>query len=255
MTLRDLQLGLARALIDAENGFDRHIRSNHLSGKRRLQVYRNNMRIGLTEALRAVYPVISRLVGDGFFRYAAVQYIRCHPSTSGNLHEFGGRFADFLRSFEPASSLVYLPDVASLEWTYHQVFHAAGHPPLDRLALSYIPEDRYGELAFRLHPASRLLSSDYPILSIWQVNQGDYIGEQTVDLAQGRVRLLVIRRENLDIEIHVLEEGEFTLLQALAEGCSLATACAHALNAQADIDLTAQLGKHLSQGTLVSFSF
>lgn len=250
--LRDVQLGFAQALFDAEDGgFDRHIRTNRLSGKRRLQVYRNNMLISLTEALRALYPVIYRLVGDGFFRYAAARYIRCHPSASGNLHDFGGRFADFLRTFEPASSLAYLPDVASLEWAYHQVFHADGHPPLDRAALSRIPEDRYGELAFRLHPASRLLTSNYPILRIWQVNQEDYTGDQTVDLAEGGVRLLVIRRDNLDIEIHALEEGEFALLQTLAEGDSLATACEHALNAQADFDLTTELGKHITRGTLV----
>lgn len=256
MTLRDLQLGLVQALFDIEaSGFDGHIRTNRLSGKRRMQVYRNNMLIGLTEVLRAVYPVICCLVGDDFFRYTAAQYIRRYPSTSGNLHEFGGWFADFLRAFEPASSLAYLPDVASFEWAYHQVFHAAEHLTLDRVALSRLPEDRYGELAFRLHPASRLLNSDYPILRIWQVNQADYLGDQTVDLAQGGVRLLVIRRENMDIEIHALEEGEFALLQALAEGHSLATACEHAFNAQADFDLATQLGRHLSRGTLVDFFF
>ena len=254
-SLRDLQLGFAQALFDAEDGgFDRHIRTNRLSGKRRLQIYRNNMLVSLTEALRAVYPVTHRLVGAGFFRYAAAQYIRCHPSTSGDLHDFGGRFADFLRGFTPASSLVYLPDVANLEWAYHQVFHAARHPPLDRVTLRRLPEEHYGELVFRLHPASRLVTSDYPILRIWQVNQEDYSGEQTVDLAAGGVRLLVIRRDNLDIAIQELEAGEFALLQAFATGYNLATACEQALNVQADFDLAIPFGKHIAQGTLVDFA-
>ena len=145
--LRELQLGFAAALLEGDaGGFDRHIRAAGLSGARRLQVYRHNTLLGLTGALEAVYPVVRRLVGEEFFRYAAAQYIARHPSRSGDLHEFGEHFPLFLQSFAPVAELVYLPDVARLEWTYHQVFHAANHPPLDRAALAQTPVERQGEL-------------------------------------------------------------------------------------------------------------
>ncbi|MFC6672833.1 DNA-binding domain-containing protein [Marinobacterium aestuariivivens] len=43
------------------------IPDGRLPAARLLQVYRNNFRISLTEALEAVYPVMQRLVGADFF--------------------------------------------------------------------------------------------------------------------------------------------------------------------------------------------
>ncbi|MDG4594812.1 MAG: DNA-binding domain-containing protein [Candidatus Contendobacter sp.] len=252
--LRELQLGFAAAVLDgAEGDFDRHIRAAGLSGVRRLQVYRNNALLGLTGALEAVYPVVRRVVGEGFFQYAAAQYIACHPSRSGDLHEFGEHFPPFLQSFAPASDLVYLPDVARLEWMYHRVFHAADHRPLDVAALARVSAERQGDLRFELHPAARLLKSTFPILRIWQVNQDDDGDDSMVDLSEGGVKLLIVRRENLEIEFQPLEEGEFDLLQALAGACDFTTACERAMAAQPTLDLPACFQRHVSQGVLVAF--
>jgi hypothetical protein len=252
--LRELQWGFAAALLDGESGdFARHVRAAGLSGARRLQVYRNNTVLGLTGALKAVYPVVRRLVGEAFFQYAGAQYIARHPSRSGDLHEFGEHLPPFLQSFAPTAELVYLPDVARLEWAYHQVFHAASHPPLDLAALARVPAERQGELHFQPHPAARLLESAFPILRIWQVNQADYAGDLTVDLAEGGVKLLIVRRENLDIEFQPLEDGEFSLLRALAGNGDFATACERALAVQPTLDLPACFRRHVLQGTLVAF--
>ena len=252
--LRELQLGFATALLDGDaGGFDRHIRAAGLSGARRLQVYRHNTLLGLTGALEAVYPVVRRLVGEAFFRYAAAQYIARHPSRSGDLHEFGEHFPLFLQSFAPVAEWVYLPDVARLEWAYHQVFHAANHPPLDLTALAQVPAEQQGELRFQLHPAARLLESTFPILRIWQVNQDDDTGDPPVDLAEGGVKLLVFRHEHLGIEFQPLEDGEFSLLRVLAGDGDFATACEQALAAQPTLDLPACFHRHVLQGALVDF--
>ncbi|MBK8534614.1 MAG: putative DNA-binding domain-containing protein [Candidatus Competibacteraceae bacterium] len=254
LRLRELQLDFAAAVLDSEqNGFDRHIRAAGLSGTQRLQVYRNNSLLSLTGALKAVYPVVCRLVGDGFFEYASAQYIARHPSRSGDLHEFGEFFAAFLEAFAPAAELGYLPDVARLEWAYHQVFHAARHLPLDVAALAQVPAEQQGALRFQLHPAARLLESAFPILRIWEVNQDNYAGDPSADLTLGGIKLLVFRRENLEIEFQALEDGEFSLLCALAEGCTFATACEWALAAQPSFDLPACFSRCALQGVLAAF--
>ncbi len=254
LRLRELQLGFAAAVLDGDGGaFARHIRTAGLSGARRLQIYRNNTLLSLTGALEAVYPTARRLVGEDFFRRAAAQYINRHPSRSGDLHEFGEQFPAFLEAFAPAAELVYLPDVARLEWAYHQVFHAASHPPLDLAALAQVPAERQGELRFQLHPAARLLESTFPIPRIWQVNQDDDTGDPQVDLAEGGVKLLVFRRENLDIEFQALADGEFSLLHALAGNGDFTTACEQALAAQPTLDLPACFHRHVLQGALVDF--
>ena len=253
-SLHELQQRFVREVFREDgDGASALIRPNGLPGPRRLQVYRNNMFTSLSAALRAVYPVVERLVGEQFFPYAASEYIRHHPSASGDLHDFGADFASFLNTFEPTAQLIYLPDVAALEWAYHRVFHAAGHSPLDLARLQQVPEQRYGEIKFKPHPASWLLASVYPVLHIWQVNQDDYKGEQTVDLAAGGHKLLVIRRD-LDIEIHQLEEGEYALLQALADDHDFASACSQALAVQPDYDVAAGFRQHVVHGTLVDFT-
>ncbi|NJN47973.1 MAG: DUF2063 domain-containing protein [Candidatus Competibacteraceae bacterium] len=234
--------------------FSVHVRHHDgLSAEHRLGVYRNNTVANFTDALQLTYPVVQRLVGDRFFRYAAAQYIGQTPSTSGDLQEYGDTFADFLRTFKPAAGLPYLPDVASLEWAYEQVFYAAEPDPLDTLALSRVPEERYGELRFTLNPASRLMASVYPVLRIWQVNQDHFEGDQSVNLDSGGVQLLVIRR-HLNVEIHPLTEGEYVLLQALADNLDFTTACEQALERQPDFNLPASFQHHVAQGTLIDFS-
>jgi Uncharacterized protein conserved in bacteria len=254
-SLHNLQTRFAEAVFNpGSTGFERHIRPNGLTGARRLRVYRNNVFVSLTEALRVCYPVINHLVGERFFDYTAEHYIRVYPSTSGNLHDFGREFAAFIGAFSPASHLLYLADVARLEWAYQEVFHAAEPAPLDLFELSSVPPDRYSDLRFELHPASRLVASDYPILRIWQVNQPDYVGDATVDLSEGGVNLLVIRR-SLKIERETLSAGEYVLLKALAEGRIIGYASAYALDVEPALDLPACLRRHVARHTLVGFSF
>jgi len=250
--LHDLQRGFAAAIFgEGDETLADKVRDGRFPGARLVQIYRNNTFASLTAALEAVYPVVFRLVGEGFFRYAADTYIHAHPSTSGNLHDFGGRFAAFLAAFPPAANLPYLPDVARLEWAYHRVFHAADHPPLPLEELALVPPAQHGQLVFGLHPATRLLESDYPVLRIWQVNQPD-AADQPVDLGEGGDRLLVFRRA-LDIEFKRLSAGELRLLRAFSVERSFAEASAAALEAEAQLDLAEILRQHVQLGTVASF--
>jgi hypothetical protein len=250
--LHELQDGFAAAIFDkGENAFACHVRGR-FSGDRLLQIYRNNSFASLTAALEAVYPVVTRLVGEGFFRYTSNEYIHAHPSRSGNLHDFGAHFADFLETFAPASTLPYLPDVARLEWAWHCVFHAAEHAPLTLAELAAVSPDDHARLVFALHPATRLLRSDYPLMHIWHANQPG-AEEERIDLDEGGNRVLVFRR-GLDIEFKLLGEGEFHLLSAFAKGQRFGDACAAALGADPGTELAAVLQQHVALGTLTGFS-
>lgn len=222
------------------------------SASSRFAVYRNNVFHNFREALRDVYPVIERLVGSDFFDCAADRYTGAFPSESGDLHRFGGAFAQFLASYPPAAALPYLPDTARLEWFAHLAFHAADHPPLSVERLRLLAADDYDRLQFRLHPACHLLASDYPVHRIWEVNQPGYQGEGTVNLALGAARLLV-RRPHYAIEVEALTPGEFTLLAQLADGAALGEATARACAIDSGFDLGEALHKHVRTATLVDF--
>lgn len=252
-SLPELQRAFAAGVFAEDTAIARHIRDGRFPAARHLQVYRNNVFENLTGALKAVYPVVERLVGTGFFAYAADGYIRRHPPASGNLHDFGDSFAEFLSSFEPACELVYLPDVARLDWARHRTFHAAEHAPLAIERLAAVPPEQYQQLQFRLHPSAQLIASDYPILRIWQVNQPEYTGDIAVNLADGGVHLLVVRRE-LEVVIEPLSAGDDALLRAFAAGQRFEDASAAALSAQPDYDLAAALRRHVASAVIIDFS-
>ena len=250
--LRDLQADFAAALFDERPEMSARVRAGRFPAAQHLQVYRNNVVESLTGALRAVYPVVEKLVGDGFFRYAVHEYLRAHRPRSGNLHDFGDAFAGFLAGFAPAAQLPYLPDVARLEWAWHQAFHAADAPAFDLARLGAVPAGQHSSLRFVLHPSARLLESDFPIVRIFEINQDGYDGDARVDLAEGGVHALVIRR-GLTVYVEALASGEAGLFTALDKQQPLGVAMQAALTAQPDFDLAGTLAGHLRRGTLVDF--
>lgn len=225
-----------------------------LSALKRLQVYRNNLFESLTAALGAVYPVVARLVGNGFFRSAAKACISAYPSRSGNLQDFGGEFPAFLRAYPPAADLPYLPDVAALEWALHRAYHEAELPSLTLEGLAQVPVAGQAGLRLGLQPSARFVASRYPLLSIWQANQPEALeDESTISLDEGGVHLLVVQRA-LEVEFRILDAAEDRWLRALAEKASLAEATRRAMDADPAFDLMAVLARHLRLGLFTEAS-
>lgn len=253
-SLRELQLGFSEVMWKRGASFDPHVCANGLLSGQRLQVYRNNVVSAQTEALKTTYPVITRLVGEEFFSHLARQYLQARRSQSGNLNDLGLDFDSFLLAFPGTGELVYLPDVAKLEWAVHRLFLETPRLGVSFDSWEQIPDSRYDELRLVIQPASHFLSSVYPVLRIWQVNQTDSEGDVAVNLSAGGVELLIIRR-GLEVEFETLTPGEYRLLHALADKHALSTACELALEAQTNFDLVASLQRYIASGVIVDFYF
>jgi hypothetical protein len=191
-------------------------------GDARLAIYHGAVRANWRRALAATFPVVQRLVGEGFFGAAAEAYALQHPSRSGDLAAFGERFAEFIAAYGPAASLGYLADVARLEWAVHECARAEEAPPFDLAALRRIPTERRGALRLRLHPSVRLLESSHPVVAIWEANQPDHDG--TPARLEGGERVMVARRE-LQAWPRVLSRAQWILLEGLGRGVTLDQAC------------------------------
>jgi Putative DNA-binding domain len=218
----------------------------------RFGVYRASLIANLTNALRATFPVVDRLVGTEFLDAMAAAYIGGHPSASGDLHEYGATFPDFVAGFEPARELVYLPDVARLEWLAHEAFHAAEAGPLELERLAAVPPGRHGGLHFCPHPSVRLLRSDYPVHRIWQVNQEAYAGDATVRLDEGGVHLAVLR-QGLEIVLLPLTPGAWAMAGGFLAGSDFTTAWERATTAEPELDAGPALYALIAQGVVAAF--
>lgn len=249
LSLRELQAVVGAGILgDAPEKLRGVVREDGLAFDRRLQVYRNNNFISLTEVLKATFPVVCRLVDEQFFGYAADAFIRACPPRAACLSEYGDAFADFLAAFAPAQRLAYLPDVARLEWAINEAYFADDAPALDPARIAALPQERYGTLSFLLHPSCRLVGSAHPVDRIWQAHQPDGDLDTPIDLAAGGCRLLVQRR-GLDVQMTALDAAGHAFLAALEDGRSLQAAYETAAAIDGAFDLVAALAAHLARGT------
>jgi len=217
----------------------------------RALLYANTVYGTLTKALESVHPVIARLLGARCFDGLACHFIRQVPSRSGDLHDFGVEFADFVAGTPLAENYPYLPDVARLEWLVHRVFHARNAAPLDVRRLRDVAPEHYAQLRFILAPASALLASLYPVHHIWEANQPERDGSVVIEREE--VWLLLLRGA-AGIEMIPLSCGQYALLSALQAGATISTAVTAALEAEAEFDPQAALAKEIERGTLVDFT-
>jgi len=254
-TLHSLQQQFSSAVLGQDTPeIDQNIRANPFSSKQRLNIYSNNVTISLRNALRAVYPVIHKLVGDEFFNAMSRDFIVKYPSRSGNLHDFGEQLSSFIGSFAPAGELVYLADVARLEWAYHSVFHAKNSQLFNIEKLQQVHLSDYGNLSFTLSPASRLVRSTYPILRIWEANQEYNQSElnDPISLDEGESLILVLRRE-MNIEFQTLNHTDFSFLSAIDNKENFFTACDAATSIEKNCDVGQLLQKHILSGAITDF--
>ncbi|CAJ92924.1 Putative DNA-binding domain-containing protein [Cupriavidus necator] len=252
-SLHEIQCRFARAVLEQDPAalFD-HIVGGAMDAQRSLGIYAGNVRHNLCEALRAVFPVIERLVGEPFFDATAGRYIRACPSTSGDIQRFGKSFPDFLAQFGPAAGVRYLPDVARLEWLTHEVFHAADAEPLALKRLGALAEADAACLRLKLNPACRLLASPFPVLHIWQANQPDHADAIEIDADSGGDWLLV-RRSGFVVEVQSLNVGEYAMLDALDGGAALEPAYQRALQAAPGFALADFIQRRILDATIIDF--
>lgn len=250
-SLRELQTRLTDALFDedTESVLSQITSERGIDGRARLDIYRNNLREGFRKALALEFPVIEKLVGEAYFRQLALDFLRAHPSRSGDLHHIGEPFAGFLRGRFAETEYAYFPDVAALEWAYQEVEVAPDAPAIDLETLKQMDMSRFGELRFDLHPACRLVASRYPILRLWSSNQSGAPEDERIDLGAGGDYVLVLRTVE-GTELRGLPPGEFTFLASLAQGLPLGEAL-EAAAADVQFDPGAALRKFVDAAVLV----
>ena len=249
----DLQKQFAGSLLDASGDVPGDLTSVTQSApKERFNIYRNNVHVSLIDALGVKYPAVHRIVGGDFFRGLARTYIRAHPPKTPLIIYYGQGFADFLEIFEHVQDLPYLPDIARLEWSRIEAYHAADMISLGAQELADIDKGRLGGTVFELHPSLRLLKSKYPVVSIWQAN----IDEQelsSLDTNSAREDALIIR-PLLDVEVLKLPSSACDFVVALRSGINLEEANALALERDGRFDLQLVLQGLIQCGAFVGFS-
>jgi len=250
--LNELQRDFAAAVLAARETLPKSLtRKSGGAPHRRFGVYRNNVYCSLIDVVQARYPVVTRLVGEKFFRAMARVYVEKEPPSSAVLLRYGASFPTFVASFPPAQSVPYLADMAALEWVWHAAYHAADATPLALDELAAVA-DHAGDAVLKLHPSLGLVSSDFPIVTIYELHAGTGDPPQTKLEAEAEDALVL--RPELDVEIRRLPRGGVTFIETIRGGANIGDAAEATLRSAAYFDLEANLLGLMTSGAIVGFS-
>lgn len=210
----------------------------------RYNVYRNNVTVGLIAALSSIYPAVERITGSDFFRAMARSHVRGTPPTSPLLFEYGRQFPEFIDHYEYAAEMPWLSDVARIERAWLDAYHAADAPHLEPEALRAVPPEQLGSAAFKPHPATRTISSDYPAVTIFAMNHR----VAPVDRVENVPEDGLITRVDDEVVVRILRPGALAFFNALLGGESLAAAAAVGFTSYPEFDLSGAIGEMIAAG-------
>ncbi len=219
---------------------------------RRFAVYRNNVVVGLIDALADSFPVTQELVGEEFFRAMAREFVRVTPPRSPVLALYGEGFAEFILDFAPAGSLPYLPDVARLEMLRVLSFHAADATPVRQEHIGRLLADEAAlpQARLEMHPSLFLLASAHAVVSLWAAHQSESAARQLAGLDTAPAETALVCRHALEVEIFRIESGTACFISALQQNFELGEAAEQALAQDAAFDLAGTLALLLRAGAI-----
>jgi hypothetical protein len=239
--------------------------TDELSAEDRLNIYRNSILGGISSGLMGIYPVCTRLVGETFFTHMVAGYLRQYPSGSADMGDYGEYLADYLDVFlvkiNQQQALKYLPDVARLEWLWHQAFNSAeltlnAKSVLPLSELANVNSEDQGRMVFKLQPSLGLLSSNYPVDRIWQVNQleseqKEVDGSDEIELSEEYREFVIWRSSDFAMRIESITiAGGLAFLGDVQQGSAFADIAAKEYESPVEV----LLPHFLQSGLVVGFT-
>lgn len=205
---------------------------------RRFNVYRNNVATSLMDALASGFPVIAKLLGEENFRNLARDFQWQNPPESPLMMFYGAGFADYLDAHPALAKYPYLGDVARLEYALRQSYHAADTPDFDPNRLQ---AENLLKATITLAPSLKLVSSPYPIFSIWRANTQANAPKPVM-----QAETVAVFRPEFDPQPEAITPADAAMLASLLIGNPLETALSEAQDIDADHDFARILGRLLA---------
>ncbi len=239
-----------RALDAAITGSDQTLVPWLAGDEAGLAVYRNTVAKGRADALAGLFPTVQQLVGEDWFRDAALIFAAEHPPTSPVLDDYGQAFPAWLARFEPAHSLPYLAPVARMDMAWSRAHRAADKPVLTADGLD--GRDLFGSRA-TLHPSVQLFWFDWTAPSLWLANRPDGAPDQVVDWTDSPEGL-VIHRPDMTVLHRRLSRVEWLFLDGCRRDLPLGRVALEVQGQAHDTDIARLFSGLLSAGLFTHLS-
>ncbi len=188
-----------------------------------LAIYRRAFLARIAGAMRAQFPALCHALGENLFNEFACEFVRDRPPQSYTLHDLGRRFADYLEAQRPDRDgdpgqreawIDFMVDLARFEYRVFELYDAPGAEGRPLAG----PDAADGRL--RLQPAVALARHGFNVAPYYHAVRR----KQTPPAPVERENFLVLVRTDYIVRTITLRAWEFTILNSMAQGLTLAEA-------------------------------
>jgi hypothetical protein len=201
---------------------------DRLSATERLEIYANAYFYRILDCLKEDFPATLATLGTDNFHNLITGYLIEYPPTEPSISYAGGYLADFLGHHRMHAMLErwpFIADLARLERTLIEVFHAAEAEPLSAEAMRSVVPGDWPALAMRTHPALAIVDCEWRVDELLrEVEAAAGQGDQNRDAAHGPVSVLVWRYHS-QVHYRALDHAERAALELASAGASFAAIC------------------------------
>lgn len=142
------------------------VAKDEIERERRLEVYTQGYRNRLLALLQMDFPVTQAMAGYALFDDIVHHYISSVHSQHFLLRRFTQGLADFIvHHYEEHLALA---EMARFEWLFEEVTLLADAPVITLEHLKRVPQERWEDMYFVVHPSVQLFTSYYNTAEIWQ---------------------------------------------------------------------------------------
>ena len=235
-SLRELQQTFAEAIVAGPYSAAAAAMAADGTALRSLALYRRLIRNNFVQVLRITYPVLHRLVGEGYFSVLARGYFKQSPSTSGDLFLYGRHFPAWLQRIDAPPLLV---ELARLEWACHEVYQAADSAPLAPDQLRAMISADPSRVTIEFQHTARFLSFSVPVHRVWLALQPDAQPDEAVDLPLPKEQTgVLVTRSDGKVQVMPLAWLDYRVAEVLSQGVDVASVERMATGLDCEFDFT-----------------
>jgi hypothetical protein len=234
-----------------------HVTGNsRLSPAEQMDIYRRQFWLRHIEALTEDYAGLRYLVGEDAFDAFVRAYLIAHPPRHPSLRDLGADIVSFAERYPdfPEATRAAALEMVRYENALIDVFDGPDVAPLDPQKLTSLPEDAWERARIELHPVLRRFRVEYPVHRL-RLASKEASAPIAAPPSPAPAHLVLFRRDNV-IRFEEIEPFAFDLLDALARGEPLVSACerlaAPLAPAEAEA-VNAQVGPWFQQWTAQSW--
>lgn len=188
-----------------------------------LDIYRNNLYLGLWENLRSKFPIVEQLLGAEFFKNMAFEFIRSNNLGNGHNNEFGRVLSAFLNLFLDLEYR-FIAKIAEIEWAKFCAEAAENTPNANFAQISAAFAN--GNSNIGLHPSFGIVKAGFNAMEIYFAQ----LRNENCEIVEIEQEIAIWRDANFDPCFKTFDGFEAAIIEEMSKGEKLGVALENAIS-------------------------